>query len=278
MSTSQEAAGKSLREMELSPSAYWKETWKFRELIYVLSWRDIKIRYKQTLIGAAWSVLRPLLTTIIFTIVFSRIVRVAPTSAAPYALMVYAGMLPWQFFSNALNESSNSLIGSAGLISKIYFPRVIIPISALLTNLVDFGISVLILIAMMCWYGFAPVAQVACFPVFVVLLLFLVFGAGLFFTAMNVRYRDFKFLVPFLLQVGIYITPVAFSSANVPSAWRLLYSLNPMTGIIDGFRWCLLGDAMYWPGLWISGSITVLLLISGLRYFRIKEKSFGDHI
>jgi len=257
---------------------YWQDTWKFRELIYVLSWRDIKIRYKQTFIGAAWSVIRPLLTTIIFTIVFSGIVKVGNPSASPYALMVFAGMLPWQFFSNALNEASNSLVGSSNLITKVYFPRIIIPISAVITNLVDFCISILIMIAMMLWYRFVPGVQVLFLPLFILLMVMLVFGTGLYFTALNVRYRDFKFIIPFMLQVGIYITPVAFSSGNVPEKWRLLYALNPMAGIIDGFRWCLLGDAMYWPGLYVSCAMNAMLLGTGLIYFRRKEKTFGDHI
>ena len=225
---------------------YWKDLWRYRELFYILSWRDIKVRYKQTVIGAAWSIIRPLLTTIIFTIVFSRIAKLNNPSLAPYSLMVFAGMLPWQFFSNALSESSNSLIGNANLITKVYFPRMIIPASSVITSMVDLGISFIIMIGMFVWFQFIPSWHIIFLPLFVLLAFLCSFGFGLYLTAVNVKYRDFRYIIPFIVQFGLYITPVGFSSAVIPDKWKIWYALNPMVGIIDGFRWCLLGDPMNW--------------------------------
>lgn len=265
-------------EAGASEKNYWKDIWRYRELFYILSWRDIKVRYKQTVIGAAWSIVRPVLTTIIFTFVFSRVAKLENTSLAPYALMVYAGMLPWQFFSNALTEASNSLVGNTNLISKVYFPRMIVPASSIITSLVDFVISFGIMIILMLLYWFLPPIQIILLPVFVVMAIAAVLGSGLYITALNVKYRDFRYIIPFIVQFGLYITPVGFSSSNIPEKWRILYAINPMVGVIDGFRWCLLGDKMYWPGFFISIIVIVLLLWLGIWYFRKTEKSFADNI
>ena len=257
---------------------YWKDLWHFRELFYILSWRDIKVRYKQTVIGAAWSIIRPLLTTIIFTIVFSRVAKLGSPSGAPYAILVFAGMLPWQFFANALSEASNSLIGNANLVSKVYFPRMIIPASSIITSLVDFAISFLLLVAMMIFYQFMPDIKMLLLPVFILMALTAAFGVGLYITALNVKYRDFRYIIPFIVQIGLYITPVGFSSSVVPEKWRLWYSLNPMVGVVDGFRWCILGEPLYAPGFLISVGVIALFLWLGITYFRKTEKSFADNI
>ncbi len=261
-----------------SEKNYWKDLWRFRELFYILSWRDIKVRYKQTVLGAAWSIIRPLLTTIVFTVVFNKIAKLQNPGNAPYALMVFAGMLPWQFFSNALSESSNSLIGNANLITKVYFPRMIIPASSVITSMVDFAISFLILVAMCCWYQYLPSWHIIFLPVFILIAFFCAFGVGLYLTAVNVKYRDFRYIIPFIIQFGLYITPVGFSSSVVGERWKFLYSLNPMVGVIDGFRWCILGDNMSLSSFLISLTTTILFLILGLFYFRKMEKTFADNI
>jgi lipopolysaccharide transport system permease protein len=257
---------------------YWKDLWRFRELFYILSWRDIKVRYKQTVLGAAWSIIRPLLTTIIFTVVFSKIAKLDNPGNAPYALMVFAGMLPWQFFSNALSESSNSLIGNANLITKVYFPRLIIPASSVITSLVDFAISFLILIVMMFWYQYLPSWHIVFLPIFILLAFMCAFGVGLYLTAVNVKYRDFRYIIPFIIQFGLYITPVGFSSSIIGEKWKFLYALNPMVGVIDGFRWCILGDPMNWRSFIFSALVIFVFLIIGVTYFRKMEKSFADNI
>ena len=257
---------------------YWRDLWLFRELFYILSWRDIKVRYKQTVIGAAWSIIRPLLTTIIFTIVFSRVAKLNAPVGVPYALLVFAGMLPWQFFANALAEASNSLIGNSNLISKVYFPRMIIPASAVITSLVDFAISFFLMILMMIYYQYMPDIKMVLLPAFVVMALLAAFGTGLYITALNVKYRDFRYIIPFVIQIGLYVTPVGFSSSVVPQQWRLLYSFNPMVGVVDGFRWSILGEPMYWPGFFVSVFVIVFFLFVGIAYFRKTEKSFADNI
>lgn len=257
---------------------YFKDLWLYRELFYILSWRDIKVRYKQTVLGAAWSIIRPVLTTIIFTIVFSKIAKLQNPGTAPYILMVYAGMLPWQFFSNALSESSGSLIGNANLITKVYFPRLIIPASSVITSLVDFFISFLILIVMMIAFSFVPKWQIIFLPIFILMVFILAFGTGLFLTALNVKYRDFRYIIPFIIQFGLYITPVGFSSSIIFEKWRIFYDLNPMVGIIDGFRWCILGETFNQNSIILSATITFIFLIIGFRYFRKMEKTFADNI
>lgn len=257
---------------------YWKDLWRYRELFYILSWRDIKVRYKQTVIGAAWSIIRPLLTTIIFTFIFGRVAKLDNPSAAPYVLMVFAGMLPWQFFSNSLSEASNSLVGNANLITKVYFPRMIIPASSIITSLVDFGISFVLLIGMCVRYQFMPPLQILLLPLFVLIAFICAFGVGLYLTAANVKYRDFRYIIPFIVQFGLYVTPVGFSTTVIPEKWRLLFSLNPMVGIIDGFRWCILGEPLRLDTLGMSVGITLLFLLIGIRYFRSMEKTFADNI
>lgn len=257
---------------------YWKDLWTFRELFYILSWRDIKVRYKQTVIGTAWSVIRPLLTTVIFTIVFSRVAKLDSPNDAPYILLVFAGMLPWQFFANGVSDSSNSLIGNANLVSKVYFPRMIIPASSIITSLVDLAISFLIMFGMMLFYGFFPDQKIMFLPFFVILLVAAALGVGLFITALNVKYRDFRYIIPFIVQIGLYITPVGFSSSVVPEKWRFWYSFNPMVGIVDGFRWSIIGEPIYWPGFMLSVAIIFGFLFIGVSYFRKTEKSFADVI
>lgn len=258
---------------------YWKDLWRFRELFYILSWRDIKVRYKQTVIGGAWSIIRPLLTTFIFTFVFNKVAKLDAPQGIPYTLMVFTGMLPWQFFANALTEASNSLISNANLVSKIYFPRMIIPASSVITSLVDFAISLLILFGMMLYYKVMPDVKILLLPIFTLLALLAAFGVGLYITALNVKYRDFRYIIPFIVQIGLYITPIGFSSDIVPSEWRLVYSLNPMVGIVDGFRWCILGiGQMYWPGFFVSLAVIIFFLILGIWYFRKTEKRFADNI
>ncbi len=261
-----------------SEKNYWKDLWRFRELFYILSWRDIKVRYKQTVLGAAWSILRPLLTTIIFTVVFNRIAHMENPGRAPYMLMVFAGMLPWQFFSNALSEASGSLVGNANLITKVYFPRMIIPASSVITSLVDFAISFIILLVMFIWFRFVPSWQIIFLPLFILLAFFCAFGVGLYLTAVNVKYRDFRYIIPFIIQFGLFITPIGFSSSAIAEKWRIWYSFNPMVGVIDGFRWCILGDPMNWQSFFVSLFITGIFLWLGIHYFRKMEKSFADNI
>ncbi|MBU7008187.1 ABC transporter permease [Phosphitispora fastidiosa] len=258
---------------------YWKDLWRYRELFYFLAWRDILVRYKQTVIGVAWSVIRPLLTMIVFTVVFGKLAKM-PSEGVPYPILVYAAMLPWQFFANSLSESSNSLIVNANMLSKVYFPRLIIPASTVIVSMVDFLISFVILAVLMIWYKFVPDIRILALPVFLLLALTASLGFGLWLAALNVKYRDFRYIVPFIVQFGLYISPVGFSSSIVPDQWRLLYSINPMVGVIDGFRWAILGSNVdfYWPGLLLSIGLTVLIFASGLRYFRKTERSFADVI
>jgi lipopolysaccharide transport system permease protein len=249
---------------------YWQDIWKYRELFYFLAWRDILVRYKQTAIGLAWALLRPFLTTMVFTLVFGVLLK-APSTGAPYPIVVFAAMLPWQFFSNALSECSNSLISNSNLISKVYFPRLIVPTSAVIVSFVDFMISAIILLGFMAWYNFVPDWRILTLPLFV---------AIAFVAALNVEYRDFRYIVPFIVQFGLYISPVGFSSSVVPERWRLLYSLNPMVGVIDGFRWAILGKdfAIYLPGFLLSVALVMVVLITGIQYFRRMERKFADVI
>ncbi|MEI6827069.1 MAG: ABC transporter permease [Desulfuromonadales bacterium] len=258
---------------------YWKDIWRYRELFFFLAWRDILVRYKQTAIGIAWSVIRPLATMLVFTIVFGTLAKL-PSNGVPYPIMVFAAMLPWQFFANSLSESSNSLIDNANLLTKVYFPRLIVPAGSVIVGLVDFFISLVILFGIMAWYRFVPDIRMLLLPVFLLLAFLASFGAGLWLSALNVKYRDFRYVVPFLVQFGLYISPVGFSSSIVPEKWRLLYFLNPMVGVIDGFRWAILGDAfpVYWLGLALSTSLTLLMFVGGLFYFRNMERSFADVI
>lgn len=259
---------------------YWKDLWRYRQLFYFLAWRDLLVRYKQTVIGVAWAVLRPLLTMVVFTIVFSRIAKLPSVGNVPYSVLVYAAMLPWQFFATALTESSNSLVLSANMVSKVYFPRMIVPAGSVITSFVDFLISFSILGFIMAWYRYWPDWRLLCLPLFIGLAFAAAIGAGLWLCALSVEYRDFRYVVPFIVQFGLYISPVGFSSTVVPERWRLLYSLNPMVGVIDGFRWSLLrGESpLYAPALLASVGLTALLCFSGIWYFRKMERTFADVI
>lgn len=258
---------------------YWNDLKKFRELFLFLAWRDILVRYKQTAIGLAWSIIRPFLTMIVFTIIFGRLAKL-PSGGVPYPILVYAAMLPWQFFATAFGDASNSLVSNSNMLTKIYFPRIIIPTSTIIVNLVDFLISFVILIGLMIWYHYVPSWTILFVPIFLGLAILTTLGAGLYVAALNVKYRDFKYIVPFIVQFGMYISPVGFSSNVVPDKYRLLYSLNPMVGVIDGFRWSILGGdtKLYLPGLFLSLGLTIILLIFGVRYFRKVERSFADVI
>jgi lipopolysaccharide transport system permease protein len=259
---------------------YWRDLWNYRELFQVLAWRDISVRYKQTVIGVAWAVLRPVLSMMIFTFVFARLAKLPTEGKAPYALMVIVGMLPWIFFSTALGDASNSLISNVNLISKVYFPRLIVPTATIMVGFVDLAIGFGILVLMMLWYHFLPSLQLVLLPVFVLFAFLATLGPSLWITALNVKYRDFRYVIPFILQLGIYVSPVGFSSRVVPAKWKLLYSLNPMVGVIDGFRWCILGSdsPLYVPGFFLSALVIALFVWIGIGYFRRTERSFADII
>ena len=268
-------------EPNRSEKNYWTDLWRYRELFYILSWRDIKVRYKQTVIGVIWAFLRPLLTMIIFTIVFGKIAGMKSVGTAPYAIMVFAGLLPWQFFSTAFSSASESLITNANLLGKVYFPRLIVPTSAIITSLADFFISFVILILMMAYYRDIPNLQILYLPLFIFLALLQSFGFGLYLAALNVKFRDFRYVVPFIVQIGLYISPIGFSSSVIPQQWKLLYYLNPMVSVIDGFRWCIIGDGAANPftGYFaLSLCITMLVLVYAIYKFRKMEKTFADLI
>jgi lipopolysaccharide transport system permease protein len=259
---------------------YWMDLWRYRELFLILAWRDVSVRYKQTIIGVAWALIRPLLTMVVFTIIFGRVAKLPSDGSAPYALMVFAAMLPWTLFSSALSEASGSLIGNANLISKVYFPRLIVPTATIVVALVDFLISLLVLAGLMLFYQYAPGWQILLLPLFTLLALLASLGPSLWITALNVKYRDFRYVIPFVVQFGLYVSPVGFSSSVIPERWRLLYSLNPMVNVIDGFRWCILGGAspIYWPGFTLSLIVVIVFLWLGIGQFRRMEKSFADII
>jgi lipopolysaccharide transport system permease protein len=259
---------------------YWSDLWHYRELFAILAWRDIAVRYKQTVIGIAWAVVRPVLTMIIFTIIFGRLAKLPSDGAVPYPVLVFVGMLPWFLFSGILSEASNSLISNTNLISKVYFPRLIIPTSTCAVALVDFAINFAILFVIMAWYGVMPNWQIVFLPAFVVLAVLASLGPALWITALNVKYRDFRYIIPFIVQFGLYVSPVGFSSAVIPEAWRFWYSLNPVVGVIDGFRWCLLGgeSRLYMPGFVLSLGVVAFFLWFGIRHFRRTERTFADLI
>jgi lipopolysaccharide transport system permease protein len=261
-------------------SNYWKDVWRYRQLLYFLAWRDILVRYKQTVIGVAWAVVRPVLTMVVFTVVFSRLARLPSVGTAPYSVLVYAAMLPWQFFATSLSEASGSLVTNTALVSRVYFPRLIVPVASVVPGFVDFLFSFAILVLIMAGYQYWPDWRVLLLPLFTALASAVAIGAGLWLSALTVKYRDFRYIVPFVVQFGLYVSPVGFSSSVVPAPWRLLYSLNPLVGVIDGFRWALLsGEApFYWPGFLASVGITALLCVSGTWYFRRVERGFADVI
>ena len=267
-------------EPGMSRKAYWKDLWRYRELFYILAWRDIAVRYKQTVVGAAWSIIRPLLTMVVFSVVFGMIAKLPSVGNVPYPILVFVGLLPWQFFSNSLSEASNSLILNTNLVSKVYCPRLIIPASSIISSFADLLISMAILVILMIYYRFLPGWQIVFLPLFLLLAFLVSFGAGLYTATLNAKYRDFRHIVPFIIQAGLYISPVGFSSTIIPDKWRLLYSLNPMVGVIDGFRWSILGDVskIYLPGFFISVGVILLLLYFSVRYFRKMEKMMADYI
>ena len=254
------------------------EIWRYRELFWTLTWRSVLVHYKQTVVGVAWALIRPLLTMVVFTVIFGRLAKFT-SEGVPYPLLVMVGVLPWQLFANSLTESSQSVVAHSSMITKIYFPRLVIPASAVLSSLVDFLITAVIFAGLLAWYGVMPGARILLLPLFLFLALAAAFGAGLWLSALNVRFRDIRFIVPFLVQIGLYVSPVGFASAVIPERWRLLYSLNPMVGVIDGFRWCLLGQAVTLdPGFWLSVAIVIAVLLSGLVFFSRMERTFADVI
>ena len=267
----------------IEPSRSWLrldlgDLWRYRELLFFLAWRDIKVRYKQTLLGATWAVIQPLLTMIIFSIIFGQLAGL-PSEGIPYPVFTFTALLPWQLFAFALTQSSNSLVGAQNLVSKVYFPRLVIPIASVLPGLVDFSISFLVLLGLMAFYGIPLTARLFILPALLLLALMTAMAVGLWLSALNVEYRDVRYVVPFLTQFWMYATPIAYSSTLVPEKWRYLYALNPLTGVVEGFRWALLGKSDgVGAMIWISTAIVVLLLVSGLIYFKRMEDTFADVI
>ena len=256
---------------------YWKDLWRYRELFYFLAWRDLLVRYKQTAIGIAWAVARPLLTMVVFTFVFSRLANL-PSNGVPYPILVFVALLPWQFFASAFGGAGESLVGNGAMISKVYFPRLVLPVSAVLVSLVDFAISLVMLAVLMTWYGFAPGWSLLALPLFVALVVATSIGAGLWTAALNVKYRDVKIIIPFVVQMGLYLSPVGFNSSVLPESWRLVYALNPMVGVIDAFRWSILAGDTPFPvvSLTLSVIVTTALVLTGVAYFRHTERTFVD--
>jgi lipopolysaccharide transport system permease protein len=259
---------------------YWIDLWRYRELFFILAWRDVAVRYKQTVIGILWAFVRPFMTMVVFTVVFGSLAKLPTEGSAPYAVMVFAALLPWTLFASVLTDASSSVIGNANLISKVYFPRLIVPLSTMVVALVDFLVSLAILAGLMLWYGVVPGWQILLLPVFVALALLAAIGPAVWAAALIVKYRDFRFIIPFVTQIGLYVSPVGFSSKVVPAHWHMLYSVNPMVGVIDGFRWCILGgdSPIYWPGFLISLVVIAVMLVWGAHAFRRSERAFADMI
>lgn len=263
---------------------YWLDLWRYRELFFILAWRDVAVRYKQTIAGVAWALFQPFLSMIVMTVLFGRVANLPSVGDAPYAIMVFAALLPWQFFANALTNASQSLVSNANMISKVYFPRVIVPASSVLVSLIDFAVSFAILVGLMVWYQFLPSWRLVTLPVFIALGILAAMGPGLLITALTVRYRDFRFIIPFIVQFGMWVSPVAYSTdvmrEKLGEAWFFLYSLNPMVAVIDGFRWAILGRdvAFFTPATGLSLVVSLVLLAVGISYFRKTERSFADII
>ncbi len=274
-------AGSNPEITEICPSSGWaslqlRALWEYRELLYFLAWRDIKVRYKQTALGAAWAVVQPVVTMVIFAIIFGQLARV-PSDGIPYPVFSYCALLPWNYFSTAFSRSSSSLVGNAHLISKVYFPRLVIPISSLLAALIDFAIAFLVLVGLMFWYGIVPTAGILWLPVFMVMAVATALGVGLWLGALNVQFHDVQHLLPFLGQVWMYATPVVYPASLIPEQWRLLYWLNPMVGVVEGFRWALFGQAGNPGGMMLASvAVMVVLLVTGAFYFRRMERTFAD--
>lgn len=270
-------------ETLIQPAAGWVplglgELWEYRELLYFFIWRNIKVRYKQTVLGGAWAIIQPFLTMIVFSIFFGRLAGI-PSEGVPYPIFAYTALVPWTFFANALSQASNSLLEHERMITKIYFPRLLLPLSAVLSGLIDFAISFSILIGMMLWYRFTPTLGILLLPFFILMATLTALGVGLWLSALNVQYRDVRYVIPFLVQFWLFSTPIAYPSSLVPEAWQFLYGLNPMAGVVEGFRWALLGTASISPELLMASLITMfLVLMSGLYYFRKMEETFADVI
>lgn len=259
---------------------YWSDIWSYRELFIILAWRDVAVRYKQTVLGVAWAVIRPLITMIIFTAIFGRLAQLPSEGSAPYELMVLAGMLPWFLFASILSDCSSSLITNGPLIGKVYFPRLIIPASAAIVSVIDFLFTFALFLLVSLWFASLPSSRILFLPIFIVFAVAAALGPALAFAALNVKYRDFRYIVPFVVQFGLYVSPVGFSSSVIPEKWRFIFYLNPVASIIDGFRWCLLseGDPIYWRGIFLSFGVVIILLWCGLVIFRSTERSFADII
>ena len=259
---------------------YWQDLWRYRELFVVLAWRDVAVRYKQTVIGLAWALIQPLAILLIFSTIFGKVAKLPTEGSAPYILMVCAGLLPWQLFSTSLTGAAGSLIGNSNLISKVYFPRLIVPTASVVVAFIDFLVGFAILLALMLWYQFSPTWQILTLPLFIVMAFLASLGPGLWITALNVKYRDFRYVIPFLVQFGLFVSPVGFSSSVIPDAWKTLYYLNPMVGVIDGFRWAILGgeSELNPMGFSLSCCIICFFLWLGIRQFRKMERSFADLI
>lgn len=257
---------------------YWLDLWRYRELFFILAWRDVAVRYKQTVIGVVWAFVRPFMTMVVFTVVFGSLAKLPSEGTAPYAVMVFAGLLPWTLFASVLADASSSVIGNAALIGKVYFPRLIVPLSTVVVALIDFVVSLVILAGLMLWYGVVPGWQILLLPVFVLLALLAAVGPALWAASLIVKYRDFRFIIPFVTQIGLYVSPVGFSSKVVPEQWKVLYSFNPLVGVIDGFRWCILGgdSPLYWPGFLVSLVVIAAMLVWGTHTFRRGERAFAD--
>src|SRR6266550_6211479 len=280
MSTSRLDVG-SLPILFIRPQSGWtaaglKELWEYRELLYFLTWRDIKVRYKQTVLGAAWAIIQPFFMMVVFSLFFGRLAKI-PSDGIPYPIFTFCALLPWQLFAHALTESSNSLVGNQNLITKVYFPRLVVPIAAVLGGLVDFAVAFAILLVLMFYYGIVPTWAIVTLPGFILLAVMTALGVGLWLSALNVKYRDVRYTINFLIQFWLFATPVAYPSSIVPAKWRALYGLNPMAGVVEGFRWALLGKQEA-PGamLWVSVAVVILILIGGLYYFRRMEQQFAD--
>ena len=271
----------SLPHIRIEPTHGWvalqlRELWRYRELLYFLTWRDIKVRYKQTVLGAAWAVIQPFMTMVVFSLFFGRLAQI-PSDGIPYPIFSYAALVPWTFFANGLSQSSNSLVGSANLIKKVYFPRLAVPIATILSGVIDFVLAFLVLLVMMFFYGIVPTANVVWLPIFLLLALVTSLGAGLWLSAMNVQFRDVRYVVPFLVQLWLFATPIAYPSSIIPEPWRTLYAVNPMVGVVEGFRWALLGvETRPGPMVIVSAIAAGALLVSGAFYFRRMEKTFAD--
>jgi len=269
-----------LPTFSIDPPSGWtsiglRELWAYRELLYFLTWRDIKVRYKQTALGAAWAIIQPLFMMLVFSLFFGRLAGIQ-SDGIPYPIFTFCALLPWQLFAHALSESSNSLVANERLITKVYFPRLVIPMAAVLGGLVDFGVAFVLLLGMMAYYGIVPTSAVVALPGFIVLAVMTALAVGLWLSALNVKYRDVRYTINFLIQLWLFATPIVYPSSLVPERWRALYGLNPMAGVVEGFRWALLGSKPPGAMLWVSIGVVILLLVGGLYYFRRMEQEFAD--